>query len=127
MIERLVERVLFWALNLFIKKEEPKMLSASIPIGDKLVPLSAFSSLLSLLPKVEEGILAGKSASQILEDLKPVLLPDAEAAAVTVIGIFFPEVGGILGVLDWMISHNVSQTQEQVNAWMDRTTAMGGG
>jgi hypothetical protein len=59
---------------------------------------------------------AGKSWEEIARDLEP----SAAQVIETVANIFFPGAGTVIGIALKLHEMEVPQTQEEINAWMNR-------
>jgi hypothetical protein len=69
-------------------------------------------------PVVVDRIIGGMSAEQVVADLEPTALTILEDIA----NMFFPGAGAVIALLAYIISKSRPMTQEETNAWMDRTT-----
>ncbi len=88
------------------QKEKPKVLSLSIPIGDKSLPLSAIAPLAeAIFPKIEAGIKARKSPGQIVDDVKGAIPAALIPVSETILNIIFPGAGTIEAAVVWLIAN----------------------
>ena len=77
---------------------------------------------LNLAVQVASDSIKKRQTGTSWEDIAIAMEPSAIAIIEAVANIFFPGVGTIIDIARRLHAMEVPQTQEQINAWMDRTS-----
>lgn len=109
-----MDKVLAWLavalgrlLAMLWRKEETKVEALAIPIGGKVLPLSAIAPIANaIFSTIEAGVQGKKPSEQIVADVKAAIPAALIPVSETVLNILFPGAGSIEAAVVWILQNS---------------------